>query len=124
MSKESFDKDPIRVTKRGKRVAVAVGTLILSVGAGIFATGGDSDADSSPARMIQIQAPDNGTAWDLAKEIKTPDSSLREVSDIISKQADAQGYQGVDYGEVYELPASVVSKEAADQYAVAPNEER
>lgn len=111
------EKPDVRLTRRGKFVVRAAGVGLAGLG---LLAGGSAIAENSEKtndNMVQIVAPDDIPAWNLAAEVKSDYVSQREVSDIISKQADDQGYPGVEQGEVYTLSDEFVSEEAEKELA-------
>lgn len=104
----------VRLTRRGKVAGFVAATGLAAAAAvgGVQAIEGSNQ----PAKMVQIEAPGSGTAWDFAREIRDKDASLREVSSLIADQADKQGYPGVEPGEIYTLPDDLISEESEQQY--------
>ncbi len=116
-----------RVKVRLGRASLVLAAATTVIGAGA-ASLGDWDASARPDHatkndgMVEVVAPDNMTAWELAQLSKDKDADLRKVAYKISEQADSQGYPGVDAGELFVLPDEYVSEEAERQYA--PEEPR
>lgn len=122
----SVEAPRTRVKVRLGRASLALAAATTVIGAGA-ASLGDWDASARPDQatkndgMVQIESPDSMTPWELAQDVKDKDADLREVASAIQEQADSQGYQGVDAGELFVLPDEFVSEEAEKLYA--PEEE-
>ncbi len=73
-----------------------------------------NEIDPNKAVVIKVNDANNGTAWDVAVNIKKDNVDVRDLADEIAPQADAQGDPGVEPGETF-----VVNPEYVDPQKLA-----